>query len=329
MSSGGWPTAGPRHGRHRRGSVNSAWTPAVRPTEAGRLPSHARIGWAPPPPALDDTAPQALVPRQREPEAVVYAVPDTPPQGLRKFDLGIVPASVTPPRSWRRAAWFAVGTSAAVVCGLAVAAVRLVGTPPATDTIDALPAFPTQELGTLPVDAPTPAETERTRSSSPSSSRPQPDTARRTNEAPAPGSRDTTLPGSTADQSAPGPAGTFTPSSSPPPRTTVGPEPVTPTDPEAMGDRTEQYFVLVTENPAAAHEMCAGGMAREGPEGIEARYEGVDHVEVQEITIDRNQATTVSTVKIVHEDGTETVEQRQLTFTWGGDPKISGDTTSA
>jgi hypothetical protein len=96
-----------------------------------------------------------------------------------------------------------------------------------------------------------------------------------------------------------------------------------------MGDRTEQYFALVTEDPQAAHEMCTGGMAREGPEGIEQRYAGVDHVEIQRITIDRNQAVTTSTVKVVHDDGTATVEQRRLTFTWGGDPKISGDTTTA
>ncbi len=54
--------------------------------------------------------------------ARVYALPEAPATGLRKFDLGNVPASVTPPRSWRRAAWFAVGTSAAVVLGLTVAA---------------------------------------------------------------------------------------------------------------------------------------------------------------------------------------------------------------
>lgn len=340
MSSGGWPTAGPRHGRHRRGYVNSAWTPAVRPTEAGRLPSHARFGWAPEPglPAgiadLDaDTGPLAVVPRQRDSEdvvteadaAVVYALPDTPPGGLRKFDLGIVPASVTPPSSWRRAAWFAVGTSAAVVCGLAVAAVRLVGSPPSSDTIDALPAFPTQELGTLPVDEPhTSGEPTTSRPSSPKSSTSttssRPGTPHRTQDAPAPG----TTTGQ--EDTSTGPGTTTEPA--PPTRTTVGPEPVTPTNPQAMGDRTEQYFALVTEDPQAAHDMCTGDIAREGPQGIEERYAGVDHVEVQDITIDRNQATTTSTVKIVREDGTESVEQRQLTFTWGGNPKISEDSVT-
>jgi len=322
MNSGGWPTAGPRHGRHRRGDVNSAWTPAVRPTETGHLPSHARFAWSQTPPGEAETAPLAVVPHQRESEDAGDAVPDTPPGGLRKFDLGIVPASVTPPRSWRRAAWFAVGTSAAVVCGLAVAAARLVGAPPSGETIDALPAFPTQDLGKLPVD-------ETTRASAPATSRPSstsptapPDTSRHSHGSAGPDSTSSaiTTGGTTA--------GPTTWSEPPPaPRITVGPEPVTPTNPQAMGDRTEEYFALVTEDPQAAHEMCTGDMASEGPEGIETRYEGVDHVEVQDMTIDRNQATTTSTVKVVHEDGTETVEQRQLTFTWGGNPKISGDST--
>lgn len=309
MSTGGWPTEG-RHGRHRRGHVNSAWTPAVRPSEAGRIPSHARFGWVPPSPAddADDTA-------------VVHAVPETPPRGLRKFDLGIVPASVTPPRSWRKAAWFAVGTSAAVVCGLVVAAVRLVGTPPG-DTIDALPAFPTQSLGALPVDETATAEATSTRRPTPPSSSPdsRPETISAQPVAPRTGSPE---PGTITSADAPtGP----TTEPSPPPRTTVGPRPLTPTDPQAMGDRTELYFALVTEDPRAAHDMCTGSMAREGPAGIRSRYEGVDHVEVQDITIDRNLATTTSTVKIVRKDGSATVEERQLTFTWGGNPKISDDT---
>jgi hypothetical protein len=375
MSNGGWPASGPRHGRHRRGWVNSAWTPAVRPNESGRLPSHARIPWAPRP-GDGHTSPPAVIPRRREPvaeemtasgppvpkrvvldveapkpaepepagrgsaeeaegaaeyTAIVHAIPETPPQGLRKFDLGIVPASVTPPSSWRRAAWFAVGTSAAVVCGLAVAAVRFVGSPHSADTIDALPAFPTQKLGKLPADETArPTQDSRTPTTEVSS--------RRTDD-PTPGSAG---PGAASSDEPAGESGSGTTSGTgdstsepttwtqtPPPRATIGPQPVTPTNPQAMGDRTEQYFALVTEDPEAAHEMCTGSMAREGPEGIEERYAGVDHVEVQDITINRNEATTTSTVKIVHDDGTATVEQRELTFTWGGDPKISDETPAA
>jgi hypothetical protein len=284
----------------------------------------------------------ALVPRQRSPEsdaAVARVMSETSetsetlPRGLRKFDLGIVPASVTPPRSGRKAAWFAVSTSAAVVCGLALAAVRLVGSPTSSDTIDALPEFPTQSLGELPADeTATAVSTSTHRPSATSSSSARPDTVSHTHGAPWPGSP---ADGTGSAGSVPADASTRPPTRPPtqpptqppsPQRTTVGPRPVTPTDPQAMGDRTEQYFALVTEDPKAAHDMCTGSMAREGPEGIQSRYAGVDHVEVQDIAIDRNQAMTTSTVKIVHEDGTETVEQRRLTFTWGGDPKISDDT---
>src|SRR5205085_12640098 len=67
------------------------------------------------------------------------------------FNIGLVPASVTPPRSWRHAAWFAVLSSAAVLVGLMVAA-ALVGPSRSNSRIDALPGYPSY----LPPIAPTP-----------------------------------------------------------------------------------------------------------------------------------------------------------------------------
>lgn len=357
---------GARHGRHRRSSSGAAWTPSVRPRESGHTPAHARPDPVPgrvrpglvpiPPPAWPTTNPEPVWPdlgappmdslptaplsltrireereRQRRDEPIVHTLPpETPPSGLRKFDLGTVPASVTPPRTWRKAAWFAVGTSAAVMVGLAYAAVEFVGKPGEPPLIDALPADPTRPWTIEPL----PAERSTNMSDEPvasdggpqdSSSAHNPDTSigdspvETTDE---PGGRPTTSPGG-------GSTTTPVPTEPPPPgRTTVGPAPVTPTNPQKMGDVTEAYYAMVAENPEAAHEMTTGGMAREGAEGIEARYEGVERVEVQEITIDRNQAITTSTVKLVHEDGTETIEQRQLTFTWGGDPKITDEATT-
>lgn len=472
MTSGGWQSQEQRHGRHRRGSTGTAWTPAVRPTDNG--PAHAqhdgapafrptetapvwpghdpaaptgrpcwptedtgadvlnrqdhsgrhgvleldgdtrtrrqrwsaeasdsdvltrRAGWplepadvpaarvatsarhawpsdtqAPAPFRLATSEPAHTRPRHAaEPEvpqqqrrktvssdmvldtvpmgrvkhrradtgplssAIVYALPDTPPSGLRKFDLGTVPASVTPPRTWRKAAWFAVGTSAAVVLGLTVASAELMGKPVEQPMIDALPAYPSGPLTLekLPnqqttTDSP---DTTNTNHTPPTS---KPGTAE--HSAPHP---DTVIGGTTDGQTSEpgGDTGTGTGSGSTtlpttpaePTRVTVGRQPVTPTDPQQMGDTTEEYFRLVTTDPAAAHAMTTGGMAREGAEGIEARYTGVERVEVQAITIDRNEAITTSTVKVVHEDGTETVEERQLTFTWGGDPKITDDSTT-
>jgi hypothetical protein len=275
------------------------------------------------------------VPIEHGGDAVVYSLCETTATGLRKFDLGNVPASVTPPRSWRRAAWFAVGTSAAVVLGLTVAAAELMGRPTSDSTfIDAMPAYPTGPLtlDKLPNEetttfSPRPESTTRNTPSKTPADESQPVSA------PAEAPRDTVIGGTTGDGTTgndttepPSQGTTTTPNE--PTRRTVGPAPVTPTDPAAMGDRTEQYFKLVTSDAAAAHAMTTGGMAREGTEGIEARYAGVRRVEVHDITIDRNQAITRSTIKVVHDDGTETIEHRQLTFTWGGDPKITEDATT-
>lgn len=333
---------------HARPAARDLSTPAhARPVPDLSTPAHAR-----PEPAKSTTprARRARKPAVAEPATVplprvrrrrgdtgpiAYALPETPPTGLRKFDLGTVPASVTPPRSWRRAAWFAVGTSAAVVLGLAVAAVELVGRPAQRPMIDALPAYPTGPLTLeqLPVqetsDAPSvpkqPTDPPTRSNTARHSDAPTPDEQEQGH----PTDPDTSTPDDSTSAPGGGGTGPVTPTEpAPPTRTTIGPAPVTPTNPEAMGDRTEAYYQLVTENPAAAHEMTTGGMAREGAQGIEARYAGVQRVEVQQITIDRNQAVTTSVVKIVREDGTETIEERRLTFTWGGDPKITDESAA-
>ncbi|MBE9375076.1 hypothetical protein IQ251_11550 [Saccharopolyspora sp. HNM0983] len=64
-----------------------------------------------------------------------------PAGGLHKFDLGMVPASVTPPRTWRHAAWFAITTSAAALGGLVLAGSLLVNSPVRLDG-QQLPSMP-------------------------------------------------------------------------------------------------------------------------------------------------------------------------------------------
>lgn len=318
--------------------------PALSPA----LTTGPEPAWPDPDPAWDlgappmsslPTAPLSLTrireerERQQRDEPIVHALPpETPPSGLRKFDLGTVPASVTPPRSWRKAAWFAVGTSAAVMVGLAYAAVEFVGKPGDPPLIEALPDYPTRpwNIEQLPAERTTNAPDRPVSDGGPqtSSSAHNPDTSVgdspvETPDAPGtPGSRPTSRPGG----STPTPAPT---EPSPPSRTTVSPAPLVLANPQKMGDVTEAYYALVTDDPEAAHRMTAGRLAREGVEGIKARYEGVERVEVQEISINCTQAVTTSTVKLVHEDGTETIEQRHLTFTWGGNPKITDEATRA
>ncbi|MFI7679733.1 hypothetical protein [Actinophytocola sp. NPDC049390] len=293
------------------------------------------------PDMLVDTVPMSLPPKHGKVDggplssAVVYPLPEAPVTGLRKFDLGTVPASVTPPRTWRKAAWFAVGTSAAVVLGLTVATSELVSRPVSDESlIDALPAYPTGPL-TLG-ELPHPDET----SERPSTDRPTTSGERSTTDTPSSTTsdspaRDTVIGSTSGGESVvptePPSEDTTSGTSATPPqpdRETVGRAPVTPTDPQEMGDRTEEYFALVTSDPAAASALTTGSMAREGQEGIEERYGDVERIEVQSITINRNEAVTTSRMKVVHKDGRETIEERQLTFTWGGDPKITDDATT-
>jgi hypothetical protein len=204
--------------------------------------------------------------------------------------------------------------------------------------IDALPAYPTGPLtlAELPADDETTSDTTSTdrpttsrtpsTSAKPSSSSDATDTPPRDTVIGSSSGGETvspTEPPSEEDTTTTGPT-----AAAEPVRTTVGAAPVTPTDPQKMGDRTEQYFALVTSDPAAAHELTTGGMAREGETGIEARYGEVERIEVHDITIDRNEAVTTSRVKVIRKDGTATFEERRLTFTWGGDPKITDDATT-
>jgi hypothetical protein len=304
----------PRRGKHRRGSDGATWTPEV--PRAVDPPSFA--------------APTTTIPAPREPgrgvEPVAYALPET---GLRKFNLGTIPASVTPPRTWRRAAWFAVGTSAFVVCALGFAAYALVGSPRKGTTIEGLPGQPTQQLliTDLPADTTEPSPRVASTSAPPPTSRTSSSATRpqHTREVAAratgPGEVATArpgVPGTPGRPATPGPA-------TPPPRSTVEALTTPPTDPRKMGDRTEQYFAQVVKNPAGACQLTAGPMRAEGPEGIEARYADVERIEVKEILIDPNWSYTRSVLVLVRKDGSTTRVRRELTFSQGKDPKIIAD----
>jgi hypothetical protein len=96
-------------------------------------------------------------------------------------------------------------------------------------------------------------------------------------------------------------------------------------DAKTIGDRTETYFQAVTQNPDAAYAMTTGQARRDGQDEIQRRYAEVSRVEVQRMTIDANRSTTRSVLRVHRRDGTVTVEERELTFTYGTNPKITQD----
>ncbi|WP_424189701.1 hypothetical protein ACOBQX_13595 [Actinokineospora sp. G85] len=276
----------------------------------------------------------------------VLLVPDEPagrrtPTGLAKFDLGHVPASVTAPRSWRRAAWFSVGASVLVVLGMAWAAVALMSAPREPGRVDALPGLPsgvplvvpdtTDQLGrtTRPrLERSTAPSTAGSASPSPA---PAPRASGTDDGSPAPTGTRPAGPTDPTRSAAPGrpadPADTTSARPAAPTRTTVH-SPVLlaqETDADAMGDRTEQYFRQVAEDPAAAYELTSGSMRRAGPQAIEARYAAVERIDVTNMVIDPGRGTTTATLRVTGEDGSVSTVDRKLTFTSGADPKITSE----
>lgn len=98
------PPPAPEHGRHHKLSTDEARIRTPQEPSTQEPPPHWKTE-----PHAQETGTDPFI--------------DTMPVGgLHKFDLGMVPASVTPPRSWHRAAWFTVVSSAAALCGLLFAA---------------------------------------------------------------------------------------------------------------------------------------------------------------------------------------------------------------
>jgi hypothetical protein len=293
-------TSGEHHaeGRHRHNS--GTWTPQIRhahaPAHAAGEPGHL----IPPPSLLETTVP-----------------------GLRKFDLGTIPATVTPPRSWRKAAWFAVAASLFVVVGLVFAAASLVGKPKNTETINALPGYPSLPIFLDSSAEPGPAVPPKPASSTrgPERSTVPPVTPRR----PVSSGPRVTVPQA---PSFPGdPSIVQPPPPAPPVRQTTPKRTFATNDPKEIGDRTESFYTQVTTNPAAAYQMTTGEMRVQGEQAFKQRYSNIKSVEVRRINIDPNQGTTVSEVKITKKDGSTIVERRRLKFTSGGNPKISSEVT--
>jgi hypothetical protein len=247
--------------------------------------------------------------------------PDTGSAGLRMFNLGSIPASVTPPRSWRRAAWFTVVTSVAALVGLLVVAVALMCPPFADHGTVALPYFPD---GT-PLASIDGGPSGTSRQSGP----PHPPTG--TGTAGGTGTGDMVVADmvDTAALATRGAAGTGKPrptsapmvvTLSPGPTTVTGGEPVA--DPVKLIKRTRTFFKEVTSNAKAAADLTTSVLHDDVLTVIRRKYGGVSAIRVQSISLDPTSGMTVSVVQVVNKDGSTGTQTTTLQFTLTGDPKI-------
>ncbi|WP_310967545.1 MULTISPECIES: hypothetical protein [unclassified Amycolatopsis] len=294
----------------------------VAETHAEQVARRTRVSLAAPAPRCVDLD---------EDDVRVYSAP--PIDGLGGFTIGSVPASVTPPKTWRKAAWFATGASGAVVVGLLCAGSFLVGKPPVDQAVQgAWPGY--QGVPTIA----DPTEEHRPPTQGGSGAGPESAAPPESGKAQSGGGG-----GPVDDATAPADAGTASPGTA-----TTGPAvpsaaprkpPVTPAqretpvkppwwysfppDAQTMGDNSEKFFNTVTTDPAAASSVTTGRLHDQGPQALADRYAGIAYFEVKKVSIDQQRGVTVNTVEVTHTDGTKTVEERTLTF--GDGDKITAD----
>ncbi|MEU4764755.1 hypothetical protein AB0H12_16005 [Actinosynnema sp. NPDC023794] len=286
-----------RSGRHRLEDGAAIWLPMGGEFDHTPPDRAARPAPAPPP-----TAPPP-------PDPFV----DTDPVGLRKFNIGLVPASVTPPRTWKRAAWFTVLSSAGVLVGLAVAASNLVGTNGPAERIG-LPGYPTD----MPLLTGFPTA-------------PPPPTSSTAGRVPAEAVANGLVPAGGDRVAAAGSASTGDPvgalgSGTSPHVTTVPAESAPVVDADAIAASTELFYEEVAANSDGALTLVSDGFRVTGEVlDLEREFADVTQIEVREISVDPTRGITVSTLDVTHEDGSRTTETRELVFTTGGTPLIDGE----
>jgi hypothetical protein len=282
------------------------------------------------------TPPACHEPNTEDDVRVYMAPPDT---GLGTFDLGSVPASVTPPRSWRRAAWFATASSGGVVVALLFAGSALVGKP-APDQAGGgwipglgggLPTIEGERIAPGPVGHPSsPARASSSVSADPLTST---DPARRPADLRSSlGTTAQDTSGTTAGQTDSPRRPAFTPTPTPipaKPQSTPAPYDADPFrfswqegDPATLAQNSQRFLDSVTENPQAAHDMTTGQLQQEGAQGLEQKYADVAYFQVEHVQVHQYDGKTVCTVKTVRKNGQQTTDQHTLTFQSG---KIASD----
>ncbi|MBA8822712.1 hypothetical protein FHX42_000041 [Saccharopolyspora lacisalsi] len=273
-----------------------------------------------------------------------------PSGGLYEFDLGTVPASVTPPRTWRHAAWFAVTSSAATLGGLVFVTAALMGessvrgwVPPEMPRGGEYPPLPSG-LVTSGTEEPTPSHSSgipspRRSPRSTTVTRSPGATVIRSDGIPTrTGQRDPAAllppPGSTgSEHSGTGSSGPSEPTPSTPAPETSSPATTASSAPlslltmslvPSLEQRTEAYFAAIDRGDLrSAYALTT---REQSFSTLAARYEGVTSVDVIGTRTTRTRtASTVATLRVTR-DGTVTTRQHELRFTTGPDPLIESDT---
>lgn len=272
---------------------------------------------------------------------------DTTP-GLAKFNIGGVPAPVTPPASWKRAAWFSFGSAGMVLASLVTVA-SVVQSGKQVEHRDALPDFPNVLVRTTPDEPPTvggrTTGPHRGHALSPRpSTSTDPDAAADADPPRYPDDVVVVVDGSpsplspTPSTGASGPATTTT--TSPPTTTSDTPSQTTPpstvTQPglllsrdtrvEQLAPTTEKFFALASKNLRAAFDQYGSpALKKRGFAAFAKDFAGVARMAPTKIVVQSATGRTVTTLKVTFTDGRTGTQSRTLTFSSGDTPLVDDE----
>ncbi|HEY4460150.1 MAG TPA: hypothetical protein VGN81_37920, partial [Pseudonocardiaceae bacterium] len=237
----------------------------------------------------------------------------------------------TPPRTWRRAAWFTIFCSAAALVGLLFVTSELVGPVHVASDIDSLPGLPTNlPFNQGPASSSTPPSSRHRQPPSRPDQSPRPGLpGNPVQPTDAQGNPITTDNGTGSSDNTPpsgggAPVSGGAPSTGPTSPSTVttvnsGPPAV---DPAKLGHITEQFFGDVVSNTDAAANMTAGTVHDNAKAIIEQNYGDISTIQIKSVSVDPSSGVTVSLLQVTNKDGSTSTQQRTLQFTLSGDPKI-------
>lgn len=221
-------------------------------------------------------------------------------EGLQKFDLGMTPASVTPPPTWRCAAWFTVVASAAALGGLILTSSMLVGY-----------SRPPREWG-LPQEPP-PGGNSPSGASAQGFPVLQGKPVGRAGQARE--SAGFPMVGGVVPGNVPG---------LPPGIPLVEPPRPDPSTTEAVRRRCEQYFAALRNGDLrGAYAMTSDSLHAAGFATFAVRYAAASSIEATEVTTEPGHA--VASVRILWADGRVETQRRELWLSRGANPLILAD----
>jgi hypothetical protein len=220
---------------------------------------------------------------------------DTISIGLRKFNIGTVPASVTPPSTWRHAAGFTLAASVTALAGLAVLSAAVAATSGQTGEASAVPAPPSDGPAASTHSGNTGFGRHRmrphVRARGPvQNAYPAGRGARHVASANASGPRQEAASG-------------------------------------AMVAETRAFYREVATDPAVAYRRTGGALHARGRQALRNDYGGVFSISLETITADPGEETTTSTMRLRYTDGTSRRVTRVCHFTSGTHPRIADDGT--